>query len=71
MDYFNKIISLGFLPYFFELYFKKMLDLGFSNALAYDFFIKTYKQNQEKGNITNVFDVIEKAKKTKIMKIQS
>ena len=64
MKYFNKMTSLGFLPSFLELYFDRMLNLGFNEGLAYQFFIKTYKNNQEKGNITNVFDIIEKAKNT-------
>lgn len=63
MKYFNKMTSLGFLPYFLELYFNKMLEIGFNDGLAYEFFIKTYKENQKVGNITNVFDVIEQAKK--------
>jgi hypothetical protein len=57
-EYFNKMTSLGFLPYFLEMYFNKMQEIGFSNGKAYDFFIKTYKENQSKGQITNVYDVI-------------
>lgn len=67
MKYFNQMTSLGFLPYFLELYFDKMLNLGYAENLAYDFFITTYKENQKIGNITNVFDVIEKAKKIKFI----
>lgn len=62
MKYFNQLTSLGFLPYFLELYFNKMLEIGFAENLAYEFFIKTYKENQKTGNITNVFDVISQAK---------
>lgn len=65
--YYNNLVSLGFLPEFLELYFRKMLELGFSENLSYEFFINTYKENTKNGNITNIFDVIEKAKKSKVL----
>jgi hypothetical protein len=61
-EYFNKMTSLGFLPYFLEMYYNKMQELNFSQAQAYEFFIAAYKENQQKGNITNVYDVINLAK---------
>jgi len=66
MDYFNKMVSLGFLPHFIELYFNRMLNLGFTQNLAYEFLIKIYKENTKNGDFTNVYDVIEIAKKSNL-----
>lgn len=62
MNYFKQIELLGFLPKFINIYFCRMLNLGFTQEKAFLFFDKIYKENESKKEITNVFDVIEKAK---------
>ena len=59
-----KMQKMGFLQKFIDIYFYRMLNLGYSKLQAFDFINTEYKENSKNDTFTNIFDVIEKVKKT-------
>ena len=57
------IIEKGFLKKFAKIYFDEMQKINFTKNEALKFFDEEYTRNEIKGNVNNLFDMIEKAKK--------